>query len=156
MPAVHQQQAKALGDPTRHRIFGYVAEAAHPVGVSELAAHLGLNQNAVRQHLAVLRDAELVIEQREDRKQLGRPRLLYRLRPEAASSWGSAGPYGYLASLLSTALGDGTDPRATGRVAGRSEADHLDTSLDPLDAIEKEMTRRGFRPTQAARDPSRT
>ena len=49
-----QEQARALGDPTRHSIFQYVADAGHPVGVAELTAHLGLNHNAIRQHLAKL------------------------------------------------------------------------------------------------------
>src|SRR5690554_6625388 len=35
-----QIQARALGDPSRHRIFRYVAEASGPVGVAELTDHL--------------------------------------------------------------------------------------------------------------------
>ena len=31
-----QEQARALGDPTRHRIFRYLVEADHPVGVAEV------------------------------------------------------------------------------------------------------------------------
>lgn len=49
-----QEQARALGDPTRHRILRYVADAGRPVGVAELAEQVALNHNAVRRHLAKL------------------------------------------------------------------------------------------------------
>lgn len=67
-PLELQQAAKALGDPTRHRIFRYVAEAVAPVGVAELTGFMSLNHNAVRQHLSVLRAAGLVVEGLEDRQ----------------------------------------------------------------------------------------
>ena len=83
-----QREARALGDPTRHRLFRYIVDAARPVGVGELTDYEQLNHNAVRQHLAVLKDAGLVTEEVEDRDRAGRPRLLYRLHPEVAGSWG--------------------------------------------------------------------
>jgi DNA-binding transcriptional ArsR family regulator len=43
-----QAEARALGDPTRYRIFRYIADARRPVGVAELTDLLGLNHNAVR------------------------------------------------------------------------------------------------------------
>ena len=49
-----QEQARALGDPTRHGIFRYVADAARPVDIAELTEHFGVNHNAIRQHLAKL------------------------------------------------------------------------------------------------------
>jgi DNA-binding transcriptional ArsR family regulator len=55
-----QREARALGDPTRHRLFRYIVDAPLPAGVSELTDHVRLNHNAVRQHLAVLKDAGLV------------------------------------------------------------------------------------------------
>ncbi len=51
MAADLQRQAKALGDPTRHRLFRYIAEAQAPVTVAELTSFAGLNHNAIRQHL---------------------------------------------------------------------------------------------------------
>ena len=57
-----QQQARALGDPTRHRIFRYIADSDRPADVTEMTAHFGLNHNAIRQHLAKLVDAGLVVE----------------------------------------------------------------------------------------------
>lgn len=52
-----EQEARALGDPTGHRLFRHIAETQRPVGVAELTELVGLNHNAVRQHLAVLNDA---------------------------------------------------------------------------------------------------
>ena len=49
-----QLQARALGDPTRHSIFRYVVDSATLVDVAELTEHMGLNHNAIRQHLAKL------------------------------------------------------------------------------------------------------
>ena len=111
MAADLQLQAKALGDPTRHRLFRYIADAAAPVTVAELTGYAGLNHNAIRQHLAVLKDAGLVTEEAERRDRPGRPRLLYRLHPEAAGGWGTPGAYAWLAGLLSAALRRGQDPR---------------------------------------------
>lgn len=151
MTATLQQEAKALGDPTRHRIFRYVADAAGPVGVAELTGFMGINHNAVRQHLTVLKDAELVVETPERRERRGRPRLMYRLNPEAAGMWGTSGPYQYLAELLATALSNGMAPRDAGRQAGRRETGRPGPGEDPLHSVEEQMTRRGFRPTRDAR-----
>ena len=52
-----QREARALGDPTRYRLFRYIVEAGHPVGVAELTEFIGLNHNPVRQHLAILKAA---------------------------------------------------------------------------------------------------
>jgi DNA-binding transcriptional ArsR family regulator len=60
--ATLQIQARALGDPTRHEIFRYVRDADRAVGVAELTDHLKFNHNAIRQHLAKLVDARLLVE----------------------------------------------------------------------------------------------
>ena len=92
MAADLQLQARALGDPTRYRLFRYIADAQGPVTVAELTGYARLNHNAIRQHLAVLRDAGLVTEEAERRDQPGRPRLLYRLRPEEPASGARPAP----------------------------------------------------------------
>src|SRR3982074_1896085 len=84
MTAHVQREARALGDPTRHPLFRSIADAPEPVGVAELTSHVGLNHNAVRQHLAVLKEAGLVTEETEDRSRRGRPRLMYRVHPGEA------------------------------------------------------------------------
>jgi predicted ArsR family transcriptional regulator len=144
-----QVEARALGDPTRHRIFRYIVDAERPVGVGELTDFVKLNHNAVRQHLAVLKDAGLVLEEVESRDQPGRPRLLYRLHPEAAGSWGTSGPYVWLAGLLSGAVSRGIDARQVGREEGQRRATEIAGSGDSARLLEEEMARRGFRPTRS-------
>jgi predicted ArsR family transcriptional regulator len=151
MPADLQRQAKALGDPTRHRLFRYIAGSTAPVSVAELTRHAALNHNAVRQHLSVLRDAGLVTEETERRDRPGRPRLLYRLHPEAAGEWGTPGAYAWLAGLLSAAVRRGQGPRQAGRQEGHRRAAELAGAGDPADLLQEEMTRRGFRPARAGR-----
>src|SRR5665811_286411 len=113
-----QLEARALGDPTRYRLFRFIVDAGRPVGVAELTEHVGLNHNAVRQHLAVLKRADFIAEEVEKRGVAGRPRLLYRLHPEAAGKWSTPGPYTWLAGLLSRALKNNLSPFEVGRQAG--------------------------------------
>jgi DNA-binding transcriptional ArsR family regulator len=51
----------ALADPTRRAVFELVAAEPRPVG--ELAARLPVSRPAVSQHLRVLKDAGLVIDE---------------------------------------------------------------------------------------------
>ncbi|HET9731973.1 MAG TPA: helix-turn-helix domain-containing protein, partial [Acidimicrobiales bacterium] len=125
-----QQEARALGDPTRHRLFRYIAESSAPVSVAELTDYVQLNHNAVRQHLAVLKDSGLVVEELEDRSRPGRPRLLYRLHPEAPERWGASGAYPWLATLLAGAVRRGQDPRQVGRQDGHRRAAELSGTGD--------------------------
>lgn len=144
-----QREARALGDPTRHRLFRYIAEAPGCVGVAELTDFVRLNHNAVRQHLVVLKEAALVVEEVEERSRPGRPRLLYRLAPEAAGRWGTPGGYAWLASLLSEALRRHVEPRQVGRDEGHRRGTELAGSGERVDLLEGEIERRGFRPTRA-------
>ncbi|MBO0692897.1 MAG: helix-turn-helix domain-containing protein [Acidimicrobiaceae bacterium] len=147
-----QQEAKALGDPTRHRIFRYVAESAVPVRVAELTAHMGLNHNAIRQHLAILVDAGLVLEELEpETGRPGRRALQYRLHPEAAGAWDTEGPYELLAALLAEAVERQASPRQVGQEAGRRSAVAARNGSDVVGALEAEMERRGFRPTRTGK-----
>jgi predicted ArsR family transcriptional regulator len=143
-----QRQARALGDPTRHRLFRHIAAAPEPVGVAELTDLVQLNHNAIRQHLALLKDAGLVLEETEVRHRPGRPRLFYRLDPEIAGRWGTAGPYAWLAGMLSEAVRTGQDPRQIGRKEGIRDAVAVAGAGEPTDLLEEEMIRRGFRPTR--------
>jgi predicted ArsR family transcriptional regulator len=79
-----QRQARALGDPTRYRIFRFVAAASGPVSVAAITAHVELHHNGIRQHLAKLCDAGLLIEELGVRTGRGRPALQYRLAPGGA------------------------------------------------------------------------
>ena len=72
MTATMQEQARALGDPTRHAIFRRIADAGRPLGVAELNEHFPLNHNAIRQHLAKLVSAGLVVESKSTDGRPGR------------------------------------------------------------------------------------
>ena len=151
MPADLQLEARALGDATRYRLFRYIVDAARPVGVGELTDYVRLNHNAVRQHLAVLKEAGLVIEEAEPRDRPGRPRLLYRQHPEVAERWDAPGSYAWLAGLLSAAVRRKQDPRQAGRQDGHRRAAEISGPGDPADLLEQEISRRGFRPDRAGR-----
>ncbi len=114
-----QQQARALGDPTRHTIFRYLSDAEDAVGVAELTAHLGLNHNAVRQHLARLVEAGLVTQKVAPAQGRGRPRQLFEMDPTADERWGVGGPYRRLSLLLVEILRSGKSAVEVGRRAGQ-------------------------------------
>lgn len=144
--ALVQRQARALGDRTRFEIFRYVAESPSPVRVAALATHFGVNQSAIRQHLAKLCEARLLIEEQGSGARTGRPPYQYRLAPAAMGTWGSAGPYELLSLLLLEVASGRRTPVEAGAEAGRGlAADHRE-GAHPVDVIESEMARRGFEP----------
>lgn len=147
-----QIQARALGDPTRYGVFSYVADAGAPVDVAELTAHFGLNHNAIRQHLAKLVDAELLVETAAAPTGRGRPRLIYALDPSAESRWGVTGPYERLAMLLTEVVRSGDTPEQVGRRAGlRQRLGHRAASNEPAAAFADVMGRQGFDPVLTQR-----
>lgn len=148
-----QRQARALGDPTRFEIFRFVAEASLPVRVATLTEHFSFNQSAIRQHLAKLVDARLLIEELATGAGTGRPPLQYRLSPAAMGTWGAAGPYELLALLL-LEMNDGRRTAVeVGIDAGRRLAADHGAAADPVDVIEAEMARRGFEPRREQDPP---
>jgi predicted ArsR family transcriptional regulator len=144
-----QEQARALGDPTRHAIFRFVADARVPVGVAELTDHLGLNHNAIRQHLAKLVAADLVVESREATGRPGRPRLTYAVDATTDSRWGVVGAYERLSVLLAEVIRTGDAAVEVGRRQGRREAAArgLDGDAETvLGAVRDTIARQGFDP----------
>ena len=150
-----QSEARALGDPTRYSLFRYIVDSEQPVGVAELTAYVQLNHNAIRQHLAVLKEAQLVVEEIEVRDTPGRPRLLYRLHPEAAGKWETRGPYTWLAGLLIDAVKFKRSPRQVGTKDGLRRGLEYSTAGDPVDAMEQELVQSGFRPSRSERGSGR-
>lgn len=146
MPTL-QQQARALGDPTRHQMFQYLVDADEGADVAELTAHLGLNHNAIRQHLAKLVDAELVVEAVDAPAGRGRPRLRYTVNPSTDSRWGPTGPYERLAILLTEMARSGDTPVEVGRRAGLRLRRGAPPADDPAAAFVEQMARQGFDPT---------
>ena len=109
-----QEQARALGDPTRHSIFRYIADSDQPADVTEMTAHFGLNHNAIRQHLAKLVDAGLIVESTAAARGRGRPKLQYTVEPAADGRWGVTSPYERLSVLLTEMIHDGETPVEAG------------------------------------------
>lgn len=143
--ALLQRRARALGDPTRFRIFRCIVESPEPLRVSQITEELGLNHNAIRQHLAKLREAGLVREERVSSNGPGRPPLQYRLATEAAGTWGTVSPYEELARLLLELHKSGRPPREVAADVGRDLV--LPESPEgSLEHLEAEMARRGFEP----------
>jgi predicted ArsR family transcriptional regulator len=144
-----QEQARALGDPTRHTIFRFIADARRPVGVAELTEHLGLNHNAIRQHLAKLVAADLVLESREASGRPGRPRLTYVVDAATDSRWGVVGAYERLSLLLTEVIRTGDSAVEVGRRHGRGEAEEQGLGGDDdavLGAVREAIARQGFDP----------
>lgn len=141
-----QLQARSLGDPTRHAVFQYLIDADAPVGVAELTDHFGLNHNAIRQHLAKLVEAELVIESTAAPSGRGRPRLEYVVDPASDSRWGVVGPYERLAVLLTELARSGDQPVEVGRRAGRRLRLAGEGERGPLGAFVEHARRQGFDP----------
>ena len=140
-----QEQAKALGDPTRHAIYRHVADAGRPVGIAELNEHFPYNHNAIRQHLAKLLAAGLVIESKVQGPGRGRPRLVYEPNPAVEGPWGTGGPYERLSGLLVEIIRTGLDAEEIGRRA----ADQFrvpSASGDIVADISAAMARQGFEP----------
>ncbi len=141
-----QQQARALGDPTRHAIFQYVVGEGRPVDVAELTEHFGLNHNAIRQHLAKLVDAELLTEGRATDGARGRPKLLYRPHPAADSRWGATGPYERLSVLLAEMIRTGDSAYDVGKRSVGRPLEGPDPHDAPLEFVFDAIERQGFEP----------
>ncbi len=77
----------ALGDATRRRVLELLRDGPRPVG--EIAAQLPVSRPAVSQHLAVLKEAGLVTDRRDGRRNLYRidPNGLGTLRAYLESMW---------------------------------------------------------------------
>jgi DNA-binding transcriptional ArsR family regulator len=78
----------ALGDPTRRAIFERLAD--RPRAVGELASELPVSRPAVSQHLRVLKDAGLVLDQPVGNRRIYRvdPDGLAALRADLERFWG--------------------------------------------------------------------
>lgn len=140
-----QRVAQAVAEPTRLRVLRYVQAADDAVTVGEVAERFGLHPNAVRQHLAHLRDAGLLTEQAARRGGAGRPRLTYRPNPEAPDVVGGWNPYETLATLL-VDIAAGAPAHEVGAAYGR----RLGATAPEAGAVELlagVARRHGFRPT---------
>lgn len=140
------RQSKALGDRTRYSILRYLVDAPQAVGVAELTAHFGLNHNAIRQHLAKLRDAGLVTEEVATANGPGRPALKYRPTPGAEDRWEGPTPYEALARMLVEMLRGEGDAREVGRRQGARLAREHRSAGNAVAVMEAVTRRLGFEP----------
>jgi DNA-binding transcriptional ArsR family regulator len=69
----------ALGDPTRRAIFELLGKSKKPRAVGDIAGRLPVSRPAVSQHLKVLKDAGLVVDQPDG------TRRLYQLDPDGVA-----------------------------------------------------------------------
>ena len=74
-PAAPDAVLRALADPHRRQILRLVQH--HELAAGQIAARFPLTQQAISQHIAVLKQAGLLTERRDG------TRRLYALRPEA-------------------------------------------------------------------------
>lgn len=123
-----------------------MADAPAPLDVATLTARFGLNHNAIRQHLAKLCAAGLVVEEVGARGGPGRPRLLYRPALGADRDWGIPSAHEQLTAMLLEMLQSGRSARQVGVEAGQRMAESLPTSGDPVDRLELNAARQGFEP----------
>jgi predicted ArsR family transcriptional regulator len=96
------ETARALGEETRFRIYRQVCVSDAPLSVTELAQVFSLHPNAVRQHLARLEQAGLLVSRADRPGGAGRPRRLYEPSPEPFEL---AHPLGSLRSLVNMLSG---------------------------------------------------
>jgi predicted ArsR family transcriptional regulator len=142
---VGYREARALGDATRRRVLRAVIDAGRPIPVAELAEIFGLHHTAIRQHLARLGDAGLVLEMSLPPSGRGRPRLAYQPTARALAALQPAGGYRELAGMLAEAVRAGEGTRRTGRRIGRGIASQR-REEDAVTVIVDEATRLGFDP----------
>ncbi|HEV7238539.1 MAG TPA: metalloregulator ArsR/SmtB family transcription factor [Thermoanaerobaculia bacterium] len=85
----YQQTLAALADPTRRAILELLRDG--PLTVGELADEMPVSRPAVSQHLAVLRNAQLVSEERAGTRHLysANAEGLAALRAYLEDVWGS-------------------------------------------------------------------
>lgn len=134
-PDVELRRTRARANPTRQRLLDQLATGPHDVRA--LAAVHRLHPNAVRQHLAVLRDAGLVVEEVERvAGRTGRPRTLYR----AAGADRVVSPFERLARLL-VHVANGGDPLEVGRAEGHATAE---SARDATEAVTSAAVASGF------------
>jgi DNA-binding transcriptional ArsR family regulator len=88
--STYQNGFSALADPTRRAIFERLARGPRAVG--ELAREFPVSRPAVSQHLKVLKDAGLVVDEPDGSRRLYRvdPRGVEEMRAYFDSFWSDA------------------------------------------------------------------
>jgi predicted ArsR family transcriptional regulator len=110
---------KVLASISRMAVLDLLRSRAEPLGVGEVAQHVGLHQNTVRSHLDLLVDSGYAIRHSEAPKGPGRPRVVY----EATAAPEGERNYRLLAEVLAQHLVATSErPLESAVSAGRSWA----------------------------------
>ena len=147
-PAVRDD---ALAQASRARLFRLLGELQRPASTEELAERLGLHPNGVRTHLERLRDAGLVVRDRE-RRPRGRPRDVWTIDPQAGPSGDPPGAYADLSRWLVRTIAARRFPvrdvESMGHEIGRELAEQAAAGA-PEERMHRALATLGFRPTRA-------
>lgn len=106
-PSVHPNPGRSdvshhqvLASASRMAVLDLLRSRAQPLGVGEVAQHIGLHQNTVRSHLDLLVDAGYAVRRTEAPSGPGRPRVVY----EATAAPDGERNYRLLAEVLAQHL----------------------------------------------------
>src|ERR1035437_5435657 len=113
MTAEHNRH-RLLAGLTRSRLLAVLRDSRGSMGGRELADVVGLHPNSVREQLARLADAGLVVTEAAPSSGRGRARPRYMARPEADEQ----APYRALARVLTDELERMADPATRATEAG--------------------------------------
>jgi len=91
---------QVLASVSRTAVLGILRSRREPLGVGEVAQHVGLHPNTVRSHLDVLVDSGYAVRRLEASRGPGRPRVLY----EATAAPDDGTNYRLLAEVLALHL----------------------------------------------------
>jgi predicted ArsR family transcriptional regulator len=140
----------ALAQRTRARLFTMLRDLRRPAGTEELAERLELHPNGVRLHLARLREAGLVVRERNPRAP-GRPRDMWQIAPDAQPT--GEPPTGYanlgrwLARFITPSQRTLRAVEDSGRQIGRDLGPKTTDEAGPTEArMHAELVALGFQP----------
>jgi predicted ArsR family transcriptional regulator len=146
-PAVRDD---ALAQASRARLFRLLGELQRPASTEELAEYLGLHPNGVRTHLERLRDAELVVRDRE-RRPRGRPRDVWTIDPQAGPSGDPPGAYAdlsrWLVRTIAARKSRVREVESMGHEIGRELAEQVEPG-SPEERMHRALATLGFRPAR--------
>jgi predicted ArsR family transcriptional regulator len=128
---------RALATVTRVRILEVLRTSSQGLDARQVAEDVGLHQNTVRSHLALLLDAGLVTKSERKSSRPGRPRAVF----EAAEDGHVPDQAGYqmLARILASYLaGSTSDPSAAAESLGRSWGRYLTERPAPFESVSRD------------------
>ena len=123
-----------LGE-SRSRVLEILQDTGAQLGVSEVAARLGLHPNTVRVHLDALVASGLVDSEAEESDLRGRPRMLYSANANSASA--GRRNYRFLAEILASSMAaQVSHPREASINAGREWGRYLGEGPPPFKRVD--------------------